>query len=206
MSTAILTLPPRAVYTTEPVYRFTVEQWHDMIARGTLTADDPVELIEGVPVFKMPKNEPHIAAGRRLRRTIGGVLPNGFFFDGEQPIALPDGEPEPDGMIVRGQIEDFDGVKVGPADVTLVVEISDSTLDRDRGPKLRSYARAAIVCYWILNLVDRQLEVYTDPDPAADVPRFRGAAVYRPGEAVPLSVAGRSVGPVRVDDLLPPVV
>ena len=204
MSTVTIRLPPRAVYTTEPIYRFTVEQWHDMIARGTLTADDPVELVEGVPVFKMPKNEPHIAAGRRLRRAVERVLPEGYFFGGEQPIALADGEPEPDGMVVRGGIEQFDDRKVVPADAIVVVEIADSTLDSDRGSKLRSYARAAIACYWIVNLIDRQIERYTEPDAAAAVPRYRTADVYRPGNAVPLALDGLRGASVAVSDVLPP--
>ena len=206
MATVTVPLPPRGAYTAEAVYRFTVEQWHEMIDQGTLTADDPVELIEGVAVFKMPKNPPHIAAGRRLRRAIAAVLPAGYFYDGEQPVALGDGEPEPDGIVARGQIEDFDDVKVGPGDLALVVEISDSTLDRDRGPKLRSYARAGIGCFWIVNLIDRQIEVYTAPDSAAAEPRYATAVVYRPGEAIPLVLDGRPAGTVPVDDVLPPAV
>ena len=204
MSTVTVPLPPRAVYTTEPVYRFTVAQWHDMIARGTLTADDPVELVEGVAVFKMPKNKPHIAAGRRLRRAVEMALPDGYFFDGEQPIALSDGEPEPDGMIVRGTIEEFDDRKVSPADVVLAIEIADSTLDSDRGSKLRSYARANVGCYWIVNLVDRQIERYTDPDAATPVPRYRAIEVFRPGDAVPLVLDGHPMVSVLVTDVLPP--
>ena len=81
------------------------------------------------------------------------MLPAGYFYDGEQPIALGDGEPEPDGMVVRGAIEDVDDRKVTPADAVVVIEIADSTPDTDRGSKLRSYARAAVACYWIVNLV-----------------------------------------------------
>lgn len=196
-------LPPRAAYTTEPVYRFSVDQWHDLIGRGKLTDDDPVELIEGVPVFKMPKNEPHVAAGRRLRRAVEAVLPPTHFYDAEQPITLADGEPEPDGVVVRGAIEDYDTAKVRPADMALVAEISDTTLDRDRTMKYRTYARAAVACYCIVNLVDRQIEVYTDPDSVAAVPVYRGAAVYRPGDAVPVLADGHLVGVVRVDEVLP---
>ncbi len=198
-------LPPQATFTTDPVFRLTVDQYHEMIDRGTLTAGDPVELIEGVLVYKMSKNPPHVAASRRCRRAVEAVLPPSHFYDVEQPITLPDGEPEPDGMVVRGRIEDYDAVKVRPADVAFVIEISDATLDSDRGVKLRSYARGAVGCYWIVNLVDRQVEVYADPDPAADVPRYGPAAVYRPGDAVPVTLDGRVVGQVRVDDVLPPV-
>ena len=204
MPTAIFPLPPRAVYTTEPVYRFTVDQWHEMIDQGTLTADDPVELVEGVPVFKMPKNEPHIAAGRRLRRAVEAILPTGYFYDAEQPIALADGEPEPDGMVVRGTVEAFDDRRVRPSDAPVVIEIADSTLDSDRGSKLRSYARAGVECYWILNPVDRQIERYADPDVSALVPRYRTTDVFRLGDAVPFILDGNRVASVLVADVLPP--
>lgn len=206
MSTATIPLlPSRAAYTTEPVYRFTVEQWHDMIAQGTLTADDPVELIEGVPVFKMPKNPPHAITTGLVGDALLLTLSPGWHLRLKEPVTLADGEPEPDLVIVRGRRLDYATRHPTPADVDLLVEVSDSTLDRDRGPKLRSYARAAIVCFWIVNLIDRQIEVYTDPDAIAAVPRFRGTAVYRPGDVVPLTVGGEPVGPVRVADLLPPL-
>jgi hypothetical protein len=203
MPGAIAQLPPQATYTDEPVYRLTVKKYHELIASGTLTSDDPVELIEGVLVFKMPKNEAHIAAIRRSRRALESMLPAGFFYDSEQPITLPDGEPEPDGMIVRGVIEDFDSVKVTPADAALVIEIADSTLGRDRGTKLRSYARAGVGCYWIINLVDRQIEVYTDPAADDEASGYRARSVFMPGDRVPLPFDGESWR-LTVAELLPP--
>ncbi len=204
MASAALLLPPQAAYTDEPIYRLTVDQYHDLIDRGTLTSDDPVELIEGMLVFKMPKNEAHIASVRRCRRAVETLLPSSYFYDAEQPLTLSDGEPEPDGMIVKGKIEDFDAVKVKPSNVELIIEVSDSTLDRDRGITLRSYARASVSCYWIVNLLDHQIEVYTDPDPLAPVPSYRQMQVFRFDEMVLLSLGGQAIGQIAVSDVFQP--
>jgi hypothetical protein len=201
-------LPPRATFTSEPIFRLTVGQYHDMIRSGTLTEDDPVELLEGVLVFKMPKNTPHATGNKLASREVGRRLPDGWHYQSQDPITLADGEPEPDGAVVRGRVEDYAAAHPGPADVALVIEVADSSLDRDRGLKLRSYARAKLAVYWIVNLTERQVEVYADPvSPAEGDPRYARRDVYRPGDAVPLVVPG-AAGPsaVPVDALLPPTV
>ena len=198
-------LPPQAAYTNEPIYRLTVEQYHRMIDAGTLTSDDPVELLEGVLVYKMPKNSPHSTAVRKSRQLFSELLPSGFFFDSEQPLTLSDGEPEPDGMIIAGTIDDFAHVHPTPDQVRLLIEVADTTLARDRGSKLRSYARGGVVQYWIVNLVDRQIELYTDPNPVAEpTPLFATQAIYRPGDSIPFRLAGTTLGQIPVDRLLPP--
>lgn len=85
----------------------------------------------------------------------------------------------------------------------MLVEVSLASLDRDRNDKGRIYARARITCYWIVNLVDRQVEVYSDPTGPDAAPRFRQQQDYRPGDAVPLVIDGAEVGRVAVNDLLP---
>ena len=196
-------LPPRAAYTSEPIYRLTVEQYHELIRSAKLTADDPVELVEGILVFKMPKNTPHMAGTRLCRRTITPLLPAGWFYDEQAPVTLADGEPEPDGLVIRGRLEDYLDRHPGPADVALVIEVSDSTLTRDRTGKLRSYARAGIGLYWIVNLVDGQVEVYADPDPVSATYRDRVVLSDR-AAAVPLVVNGATVDGITVAAILPP--
>jgi hypothetical protein len=203
MSAVTTLLPPQPAYTDEPIYRLTVEQYHDLIDRGKLTHDDPVELIEGVLVFKMPKNRPQKSAVRRCNRAITAVLPDNYFYDPEQPLTLADGEPEPDGMVVAGQIEHYDDIDVNPSRISLVIEVSDSTLKRDRATKLRSYARARIICYWIVNLIDRQIEVHTQPDATADIPTYRDRQVFTPGQRVPLVIGRNTIAEIAVEDLLP---
>ncbi|MDB5297850.1 MAG: hypothetical protein JWO31_3833 [Phycisphaerales bacterium] len=199
------TLPPRAAYTSEPIFRLTVDQYHGLIDAGTLTEDDPVELLEGILVFKMPKNTPHttstkLGIGEFVRR-----LPTGWHYQSQDPITLGDGEPEPDGAVVRGAATDYMGKHPGPADVALVIEIADSSLERDRGIKLRSYARAGIVAYWIVNLSDCQIEVYSDPiAPAGGEPTYARRAVHRVGEEIPLDLPGHGRVVIPAAALLPP--
>ncbi len=91
----------------------------------------------------------------------------------------------------------------GPGDVALVVEVSDFSLDRDWTLKKRLYAQAGIPVYWIVNLVDRRLEVFTDPSAATDPPDYRQHRVFAASEEVPLVVEGREVGRIAVAAVLP---
>ena len=88
-------------------------------------------------------------------------------------------------------------------DVGLVVEVADPSLLRDQRDKTRIYARAAIPVYWIINLVDRRVEVYTQPSGPTAVPAYGAFQTYQPGDAVPLVLDGATVGSVPAADLLP---
>lgn len=203
--TAQYPLPQRAAYTDEPIFRLTVDQYHELIRSGKLTDDDPVELLEGILVFKMPKNTPHATATRLCRRAVEPLLPAEWFYDAQDSITLADGEPEPNGVVVRGRIEDYARNHPGPRDIALVIEIVDTSLERDRGIKMRSYARAAIPVYWILDLEGRALEVYGDPDPnAAPDPVYRRRDRLGENQIVALVLAGRFWGEIPVAALLPP--
>jgi Uma2 family endonuclease len=109
----------------------------------------------------------------------------------------------PDGAVATGTNDDNFRFHPLGKDVALVIEVADTTLNRDRGIKLRSYARAGIVCYWIVNLNDRQIEVYTDPDSAAEVPTYRKPQIFKPGDSVPLEIGGRIVANIAFDEILP---
>ena len=199
MSTAALQpLPPQAAYTDEPIFRLTVDQYHELIQSGKLTDNDPVELLEGILVYKMPKKTAHATGIRMCRRAIEPLLPPGWFYDSEQPLTLSDGEPEPDGMIVRGGIEDYSAVHPNAKDVALVIEIADTSIERDRGIKLRSYARASVAVYWIVSLIDHQVEVYSEPDSS---PTYRRREIFS-SETVPLVIDGVQHR-VPINSLLP---
>ncbi len=108
--------------------------------------------------------------------------------------------PEPDISVVRGRSRDYvEQPKAG--DVSMVVEVADKgRLAYDQGEKLGAYAEGGIPVYWIVNLVDRQVEVYTDPSPAG----YRSRADFKPGEARPASSStARPSAQVAVDDMLP---
>jgi Uma2 family endonuclease len=185
------------------IWRLSVEQYHAMAQAGILDEDDPVELLEGYLVTKMTKYPPHTLAKDLAREEIERLVPAGWFLGSENPLTTLDSEPEPDVTVVRGARRDYKMRHPGPADVVLVIEVADSSLRRDRTLKKRIYARAGIPVYWIVNLVDRRIEVYTVPSGPAEVPDYAEWRDYGEDEAVPVMVDGLEVGRVVVGDVLP---
>jgi Uma2 family endonuclease len=89
-----------------------------------------------------------------------------------------------------------------PAEVALVVEVADTSLRRDRGTKKRLYARARIPVYWIVNLVERQIEVYTDPTGPAKKPDYGQQRVYGLAEEIPVLLDELEIGRILVREVL----
>ena len=191
--------PPAALY------RLSVEQYHDMIRQGILKDGDPVELVEGVLVLKMTKNPPQTFATQSLRDLLPRLLPPGWFVDDQEPVTTQDSEPEPDISVVRGDRRHYleQDRHPGPQDTALVIEVSDSSLHVDETVKLRAYARASTPIYWIVNLVDGRVQVYTDPTGPADEPTYGQRLDFGPADQVPVLLDGQEVGRIRVGDLLP---
>jgi Uma2 family endonuclease len=186
-----------------PVWPLSVEQYHAMIQAGILTEDDPVELLEGLLIQTMPKNPAHRLAKRQLMAALTSILPPGWEVDTQDAITTADSEPESDVLVFRSRADNYAQSHPGPPDLALVAEIADSSLRRDRGRKKRLYARAAIREYWIVNLIDRQVEVYTAPSGPGEEPDYGQRRDYRPDEQVPVVVDGAEVGRLSVSDLLP---
>jgi Uma2 family endonuclease len=188
----------------EPIpYRFDREQYHRLIALGILGEDDPVELIRGEVLTKMPHGDPHGTAVEKLNRRLARILPDEYGLRCQLPVLMPDSEPEPD-FVVCVPAERRGSTHPWPEEVFLVIEVADSSLGDDRTTKLQLYAETGIAVYWIVNLVDRQIEVYTDPHtPPSGDPQYLSRSVYRPGQQVPLVVAGSVAGAVAVDAVLP---
>jgi Uma2 family endonuclease len=187
----------------EPVCRLSVAQYHEMIAAGILTSDDPLELLEGWLVPKMVKHPPHSTARQFTTKALERIAPPGWLLRSQEPITLSDSEPEPDVAVVRGDLGEYEHSHPGPQDVALVVEVADASIDRDRSIKNRGYARAGIPVYWIVNLQERQVEVYTVPSGPAETPDYRQHEDYAAGSEVPLVVDGGEAGHISVAVLLP---
>jgi len=183
-------------------YRLSVAQFRRMIQTGILSEDDRIELLEGHLVPKMPPNPPHSSTVGRVTRRIIRVLPDTWQYRSEQPITLADSEPQPDICLARGNAGAYDHRHPTPADIGLVGEVADSSLDDDRDWKGRIYARANLPVYWIVNVVNRQVEVYTDPRPADPVPSYATRTDYKAGDSVPLVLDGQTVARLPGDDLL----
>ena len=183
--------------------RLSLEQYHDMIRTGILTENDPYELWEGVLVRKMPKSPAHCLAIELVAQALTSRLPGGWHVDAQQSLTLLRSEPEPDAMVVRGARRDYADRHPGGSDLALVVEVSDSSLDNDRGFKRELYARAGVPIYWIVNLIDRRVEVFADSGGKAAVFDYRSAQVFAEADDVPLIIGGREVSRVPVAELLP---
>jgi hypothetical protein len=185
-----------------PVYRFTVKQYHRMIEEGILTDNDRVELLQGWIVPKMAQSHPHAGTVTRITRRLTPVLPRRWLLRVQSAITLPESEPEPDLAIVRGPEEVYFRRHPRPLDIGLSIEVAGSSLLDDRRRKGEIYALARIPHYWVVNLVDRVVEVYSRPR-AGKIAGYRSQRSYGIKESVPLILAGRVVRKIRVSELLP---
>ena len=146
-----------------PQYRFSVNDYERMIRHGILTENSKVELIRGEIVAKMPIGDPHIACVNRLNRLLVRAVGDDAIVSIQNPVRLPDSEPEPDVVLLVPRADDYANGKATTADVLLLIEVSDTSLAYDRGVKLPLYAEAGIAEYWIVNLSDRCLHRYRQP-------------------------------------------
>jgi len=201
LSVSAVSKQPAAV-PIDVIWRFSVDQYHAIIRADILTEDDPVELLEGWLVTKMLKNPKHRVVTRLIRQALENLVAPGWYVDTQEPLTTADSEPEPDVMVVRGETRRYLDRHPGPQDVSLVIEVADSSLQRDRTLKKRLYAAAGILVYWIVNLIDNQIEVYTDPSGPGDQPDYRYQQNYSLPDAIPVVIEGREVGHLVVQDLL----
>ena len=183
--------------------RFSVAQYQKMIETGILTAADKVELLENYVVLKMSRNPPHASTIQRMMEALFRIRPDGWSWRSQSAIMLPDSQPEPDFALVRGSWEDYETQHPRPADTALVIEVADSSIQLDQREKARIYARASIPAYWVVNLVDNRLEVYTLPSGPTSDPGFEVTQKLAPGDEVSIFVDGVSGTPMPVADLLP---
>jgi Uma2 family endonuclease len=182
------------------VHRFTRDEYRAMADAG-LFQDQRVELIEGEIIDMAPQNNPHMVAIGLTQRALTRAFPESSFWIRIQgPLHLgTDNEPEPDLVIVPGTPRDYQD---HPTSALLIVEVSESTLSFDRTRKSRLYAEAGIADYWILNLVDRQLEVCRNPrQDSAKTWSYADTRTLTPADTIsPLAAPTASI---RVADLLP---
>ena len=180
------------------VYRMDVDEFERI---ADLLKAERVELIDGFIVERGAMDPPHVLSSERLRRKLDRILPEGSFVREDKPVQVHRTyEPLPDLAVVHGDPDTYEIRHPVPADVAMVIEISDSTLTRDRGEKRVNYARGGISIYWIVNLIDRQVEVYTGP--SAD--SYSSCITFKPGQSVPVVIDGVDVGQIAVAEILPP--
>lgn len=186
-------------------WRLTVDRYLRMIETGILTAKDRVYLWKGQLVEKMTKGRPHVVTALRLHQALTRVVPAGWYVEYEAPTALTqrnDTIPEPDLKVVRGRMEDYLSAPT-TRDVPLVVEVADSSLPDDRREVLELYGAESTPIYWVANIPDRQVEVYTRPSGPGTLAGYGVCTIFRPGDEVPVVLDGVEVGRIAVDEVFP---
>src|SRR5262249_14253112 len=144
---------------------------------------------------------PHRTAVLLTAKALERVFGEGWFVQTQSPIILDDrSEPEPDVCVVRGSPRDY--VASHPSHPALIGEVAQSGLHLARGWKAAAYARAGIADYWILNLIDRVLEIHREPSRAANR-RWSYASIEVLGVDATVSSLAAPAGLIRVAHLLP---
>jgi Uma2 family endonuclease len=181
--------------------RWTRLEYERLLKLRVLHEDEPVELLAGRLVVSEPQRTPHAVAIQLVEDSMRAAFGTGWSIRVQLPLALgPDSEPEPDVAVVRGAPRDH--LREHPSTPALVVEVAHDSLQIDRTLKKRLYARGGVQDYWIVNLIDRLVEVYRQPV-ADDRQRwtYRSQSLGRPGEhVVPLAAP---TARIAVDELLP---
>jgi Uma2 family endonuclease len=178
-------------------------EYERLVDLGAFEDGEPVELIGGQLIVAEPKGSEHATAVEMAGYALRAAVPAGWIVRGQNPISLDDeSAPEPDIAVVRGSLTDYRHAH--PARPALIIEVAETSLRFDRIEKGSLYARAGIVDYWIVNLVDRVVEVYRDPEADLTAPygwRYASVERFRPPAA--LTLLGAPAAPIPVAALLP---
>ena len=182
--------------------KFTADEYYRMAQVGILHPDERVELIDGEILAMAPVGPLHVWTVNLWNRTFAQLVIEGrVIVQIQSPILLGDNsQPEPDIVLLTPQSQSNPGALPGPADILLIIEVSDTTLSYDRGTKGNMYAGANVPETWIMNLSEDCIESFTQPGPNG----YAHHATYRRGD----TIAPSTLPDVQfaVDDLLPPAV
>jgi Uma2 family endonuclease len=202
--TATLQRPPaRRKKGFDPDFRFTVAQYQKMIAEGIISANAHVELLNGKVVNKMARNPPHDTSLSLTQRELEAALSAEWYIRVQMAVVLgKSGQPEPDIAVVLAPIERYFKQHPVLKDVGMLVEVADSSLLQDRRDKAPIYAGGRIPWFWIVNVAERIVEVYSDPKGGAS-PEYRKHEDYAIGDKVPVVLGGKIAGHVVVARILP---
>ncbi len=174
----------------------TVEEYHRMAEAGILTEDDRVELLAGMIIPMSPIGSRHSNVVNRLNRVFSLHLADLAVASIQNPVQLSDkSEPEPDLALLTPPIEQYDDRLARPEDILLLVEVADSSYEKDQEVKVPLYAAAAIPEVWLVDLQKDCIEVYTEPKDGA----YSLRRLIRRGENLTLPIKEQAV---PVEDVL----
>ncbi|HKP52422.1 MAG TPA: Uma2 family endonuclease [Chloroflexia bacterium] len=180
---------------TKPI---STEEFERMAEAGLLSKQYREELIRGIIVKKMTPNPPHATCVTRLQYMF--ILRFGSATATvrvQNPIRIPPNSmPEPDIALLKWRADLYEGMHPSAEEVLLLIEVSDITLDNDRNVKAPLYAEGGIPEYWIVNIQEEVVEVYSD------LAEGSYSSVHRVGRGETLTLPQGLSGIVAVDDIL----
>ena len=142
---------------------FTVEEYYKMGEAGIFDGER-VELINGIIYYMSPIGSPHRGCVAHLYEELLLQFRGKFTIAAQDPIRCSDNsEPEPDIAVLDFRKDRYKTEHPTPENVHLLIEVADTTLERDRTLKKTFYAQEGILEYWIANIQDQQIEIFIDP-------------------------------------------
>ena len=197
MTTQAKTPAPVATRSTR---RFTVAEYYRMAEVGILQPDERVELIKGGIIVRSPIGRRHSSCVAIIIEFILSRALGTLTLWSQSSLPLGEGfTPEPDVVLLRRRNDFYADSNPTPADILLVIEVSDTSLHNDRVRKVPLYAGAGIVETWLVNLEADCIEVYRQPGPEG----YQQLVIFRRGDKI--APTARPDLELNVDDLLPPV-
>ena len=150
-------------YTNGKRRLFDVDEYYAMAEAGILSEDDRVELLDGEIVRMAPIGSLHASCVSLLTRLFVTHVGERAVVRVQNPVRLSGWtEPQPDVTLVKWG--DYSQGHPCPEDVLLLIEVSDTTIESDRGVKLPMYAQSGIREVWIVDLPARAVETYSEPE------------------------------------------
>ena len=150
--------------TATDVRLWTIDEYYRMAEAGILSSDERVELLEGQIILMSAKNPPHAATNLCAADYLRNLLSGRALIRIQDPIRLNSySEPEPDIAVVRIDPRLYLDHHPTPNEIFLVVEVADTTLERDRKQKALAYAKAQILDYWILDVNTQRVYIFREP-------------------------------------------
>jgi Uma2 family endonuclease len=179
-----------------PLMRISCERYHAMIACGSLTPEDRIELIDGYLVTKMSIGPNHSAVLTRLQNLLVRRVGERAIVRSQNPVTIHEySEPEPDIAVAKFRDDYYADGHPQPDDLLLIVEIGESSLAYDRNAKIPLYAAAGIPLVWLVDLPARRVTVYQDPQGAA----YHSVHVKESGDELELTaLPGVTVTPAEI--------
>ncbi len=185
---------------SRPLWPISVRLFSEMVKTGVLNEKDPVYLWKGQLVERMAPKRKHSISVKRVYDAVSKIIPKHVHADREQPLAFRHDAsvPQSDVVVLRGAAEDYPEDFPTTGDVVFVVEVADSSLQLDRRMS-EDYAIEGIGGYWLVNISDGCVEVYSEPAGNA----YAVKRTYQPGDEIPLIIDGTQVARIAVKELLP---